>query len=98
MYMIREKGRNGTLEVSPSFLVRTLHWKEPPNFWTRRKRREDREVIPLESIAYVKHRPNRFRSDTVTIATPGSVRRWKVTHAADLVDELNRSMEVLQKA
>lgn len=96
MYAIREKGRNGSLEVTQDLLVRTIHDKEPPNFWTRRRRREGREVIPIRTITDVRHHPSRFRTDTVSVSAQGRVWKWKVSHAGEFVAALNDSVSALQ--
>lgn len=98
MYAIREKGRNGSLEIRSDSLIRTIHDKEPPNFWTKRRRREGRQAIPLAAITSVKHSPNRLRTDTVTVSAQGQVWKWKVSHAAEFIAELNSSLSAAQNA
>ena len=98
MYTIREKGRNGSLEITSDSLVRVIHEKEPPNFWTKRRVHDKHKVIPLESVTHVMYRPNRLRTDVVTISTPDKTWKWKVVHAAEFVTELNDAVASLQNA
>lgn len=97
MYTIRERGRNGNLEITSSSLVRMIHEKEPPNFWTKRRCHDESVVIPLESVTHVMHRLNRLRTDVVTISTPDRTWKWKVARAEALGEELNGALAALQE-
>ena len=106
MYMIRERGRNGGLTITPDALVRTIYEKENQNFWVLPSRKDSTVSIPLDSISSVSHRPRRFRTDRVVVATSvdergqgvligvgdGKAWKWKVANAELFVEELNRAL------
>ena len=82
MYRIREKGKNGTLEITSDLLIRTI----------RRRFRGDRETIPLREITSVRHDRKQMRTDDVQVVTSGQVWEWKVKNAEKFVAELNQAL------
>ena len=106
MYMIREKGRNGGLTITPDALVRTIHEKEEQSFWVLSNRKDSTVSIPLGSISSVSHHTRRFSTDKVVVATSvdeggqgvligvgdGKAWKWKVANAELFVEELNQAL------
>ena len=82
MYRIREQGKNGTLAITPDFLIRTIN----------RRLRRDRETIPLRAITSVRHDRKRLKTDDVQVVTSGQVWVWKVKNAEKFVAELNQAL------
>ena len=82
MYTIREKGRNGTVEITSDFLIRTI----------KRRFRGDRETIPIRAITSVRHDRKVMKTDDVQVVTSGQVWEWKVKDAEKFVTELNQAL------
>ena len=82
MYRIREKGKNGTLEITSDLLIRTI----------RRRFRGERETIPLREITSVRHDQKQMRTDDVKVVTSGQVWEWKVKNAEEFVADLNQAL------
>ena len=82
MYRIREKGKNGTLEITSDLLIRTI----------RRRLRGEWETIPLREITSVRHDQKQMRTDDVKVVTSGQVWEWKVKNAEEFVADLNQAL------
>ena len=83
MYTIREKGKNGTLEITSDFLIRTIK---------KRLGKDDRETIPIRAISSVRHDRKRMKTADVQVVTSGQVWEWKVKNAEEFVAELNQAL------
>ena len=83
MYTIREKGKNGTLEITSDFLIRTIK---------KRLGKDDRETIPIRAITSVRHDRKVMKTDDVQVVTSGQVWEWKVKDAEKFVAELNQAL------
>ena len=83
MYTIREKGKNGTLEITSDFLIRTIK---------KRLGKDDRETIPIRAISSVRHDRKRMKTDDVQVVTSGQVWECKVKNAEKFVAELNQAL------
>ena len=83
MYTIREKGKNGTLEITSDFLIRTIK---------KRLGKDDRETIPIRAISSVRHDRKRMKTDDVQVVTSGQVWEWKVKNAEKFAAELNQAL------
>ena len=83
MYRIREKGKNGTLEITSDFLIRTIK---------KRLGKDDRETIPIRAISSVRHDRKQMKTDDVQVVTSGQVWEWKVKNAEKFVAELNQAL------
>ena len=83
MYTIREKGKNGTLEITSDFLIRTIK---------KRLGKDDRETIPIRAISSVRHDRKRMKPDDVQVVTSGQVWEWKVKNAEEFVADLNQAL------
>lgn len=82
-YMIREDGKNGTVEILDDRIVRT-----------RKKRmgKDDVQTIPIKAITAVAHDRKTLGTDEVKL-TIGSVSyEWKVKDAERMVAELHAKM------
>ena len=78
-HTIREAGKNGKIEITPTGIVRTIK---------RTLAKDDEQFIPFRSIVHVKH-DNRFgRVPIVTIHTAAGNFEWKTNAAADIVKEV----------
>ena len=82
MYTIREKGKNGTVEITSDFLIRTI----------KKRFRGDRETIPIRAITSVRHDRKVMKTDDVQVVTSGQVWEWKVKDAEKFVAELNQAL------
>lgn len=67
--MIREEGKNGTVEVTPTMITRTI---------AKRLGRDDKEMIPMKAISSARHDRKRLGTDVVTLHTSGKVFEWKI--------------------
>jgi hypothetical protein len=74
-FMIREKGRNGSVVVQDGRLIRTLK---------KRLGRSDEQVVMLKSIHEVHLDRNMMRADTIKVTTSGATYVWKCRDAEDL--------------
>ena len=81
-YTVREDGRNGTIEIGPTIITRTFK---------KVVGRNDREIIPMKSIASAHHDRKRVGTDVVTVFTSGKTFEWKIKrsgNARQMVDEI----------
>ena len=83
MWQIKESGRNGSVEITPDALIRTVK---------KRLGRDDRQMIPLRAISSVHHDRKRVKTDAVRIVTSAEVYEWKVTDAESFVEELHTAI------
>ncbi|MDP9201117.1 MAG: hypothetical protein M3P26_04190 [Gemmatimonadota bacterium] len=80
-YMVREEGKNGTIEVLEDRIVRTIK---------RRMGKNDVQTIPIKAITGVSHNRKTLGTDEVTLQIGGATAyTWKVKDAEDMVAELN---------
>ncbi len=87
-YVIRESGRNGSVEVSPKMVERTLK---------RTFGKDDIELIPISQITYVKHDRKTMGSDKVILQTQVNSFEWKIKKskkALQMVEEIKQFMSV----
>ncbi len=79
-YMIREDGKNGTVEILDDRLVRE-----------RKKRmgKTDVQTIPLRSVTGVHHDRKTLGTDLVRLDVGGVSYEWKVKDAERMVAELH---------
>ena len=79
-YMIREGGKNGTVEILDDRLVRE-----------RKKRigKTDVQTIPLRSVTGVHHDRKAIGSDFVRLDVGAVSYEWKVKDAEEMVAELH---------
>jgi len=81
-YVVREDGKNGSVEVTPTMIVRTIK---------KRLGRDDQEMIPMKAISSARHDRKRVGTDVVTLHTSGKVFEWKIAksdQAAAMVAEV----------
>jgi len=81
--MIREDGKNGTVEIFDDRIVRT-----------RKKRvgKNDIQTIPMKSISGVHHDRKSLGTDLVRLDIGSVSYEWKVSKAETMVSELHRRM------
>ena len=79
-YMIREEGKNGTVEILEDRLVRE-----------RKKRigKTDIQTIPLRSVTGVHHDRKTLGTDLVRLDVGAVSYEWKVKDAEEMVAELH---------
>lgn len=79
-YMIREEGKNGTVEILDDRLVRE-----------RKKRigKTDVQTIPLRSVTGVHHDRRTLGTDLVRLDVGAVSYEWKVKDAEEMVAELH---------
>lgn len=78
-YKVREEGKNGTVQVLPDRLVRTVK---------KHLGRDDTQTIPMKAIHEVKIERKIGRGDTVKVTTSASTYEWKCGDAQALHDEI----------
>jgi hypothetical protein len=78
-YKVREEGKNGTVQVLPDRIVRTIK---------KHLGRDDTQTIPLKAVHEVKIERRIGRGDTVKIATSAGSYEWKSGAAQALHDEI----------
>lgn len=81
-YIVREDGKNGSVEVTPTMITRTVK---------KRLGRDDQEMIPMKSISSAKHDRKRMGTDVVTLHTSGKTFEWRIAksdQAQAMVDEI----------
>ena len=81
--MIREDGKNGTVEIDDDRIVRI-----------RKKRlgKEDRQTIPISHISGVHHDRKTLGTDLVLLTVGAISYEWKVSKAEEMVAELHSRM------
>lgn len=83
VYMIREEGKNGKVEVLEDRLIRTR---------SKLIGKDDVQTIPIKAITAVSHDRKTLGTDEVKL-TVGSVSyEWKVRNAEEMVAELHSKM------
>jgi hypothetical protein len=82
-YMVREDGKNGTVEIFADRIVRT-----------RKKLvgKDDVQTIPMRSITGVAHDRKTLGTDEVKLQIGSVAYEWKVKDAEAMVAELHRHM------
>lgn len=83
VFMIREDGKNGTVEVFADRLVRT-----------RKKRvgKDDIQTIPLKSVSGVHHDRKTLGTDLVKLDVGSVSYEWKVSNAERMVAAIHQRM------
>ena len=82
-YMVREDGKNGTVEITDDRLIRT------------RKKvvgKDDVQTIPLTAITSVSHDRKTIGTDLVQLVAGPVSYEWKVKDAERMVAELHEKM------
>ena len=85
-YVIRESGRNGSVEVKSGVLTRTIK---------RRMGKNDEEIIPIKSILHIKHDRKTLGTDVVILTTSSMTLEWKIkrsSQAEQMVTEIKAHM------
>lgn len=82
-YIVREDGKNGTVEIQGGALVRTVR---------RPFGKDDVLTIPLRSIHGVHHDRKTFGTDVVTVTAGHTSYEWKVKDAETFVAALNAAI------
>ena len=82
-YMIREEGKNGTVEIFPDRIVRT-----------RKKTigKDDVQTFPMKSITAVSHDRKTLGTDEVKLQVGSVSYEWKVRNAEAMVAEIHGHM------
>jgi hypothetical protein len=82
-YMVREDGKNGTVEIFPDRIVRT-----------RKKLvgKDDVQTFPIKAITGVSHDRKTIGTDQVLIQFGSVSYEWKVKDAEAMVAELHAIM------
>lgn len=79
MYKIKEAGRNGTVEIKGTRLVRTIK---------KRIGRNDEQVIPISSVSHVEIDRKLLGADTVLVHVGTRTYAWKTSRAEELADRV----------
>jgi len=82
-YMVREDGKNGTVEVLEDRIVRT-----------RKKTfgKDDVQTIPIKSVTAVSHDRKTLGTDQVLLQVGSVSYEWKVRNAEAMVADLHSRM------
>ncbi len=82
-YSVREDGKNGTVHIEGSALVRTI---------SKRIGRDDVLTVPLRSVTGVFHDRKSLGTDVVRVVVGSTEYEWKVKDAAPFVAALNAAV------
>lgn len=82
-YMIREDGKNGTVEIFDDRIVRTR---------MKRLGKDDTQTIPLKAISAVSHDRKTLGTDEVHLTVGAFTYQWKVKNGEHMVAELHSKM------
>jgi hypothetical protein len=82
-YTVKEEGKNGTIEVQPDRIVRTIR---------KLIGRDDTQTIPLKSVTAIRHDRKMLGSDYVQLDAGIATYTWKVKDAESLVHEVQTLM------
>ena len=82
-YMIREEGKNGSVEVLDDRIIRT-----------RKKRmgKDDVQTLPIKAVTGVSHDRKSLGTDEVKLTCGSVTYEWKVKEAEQMVAELHSKM------
>lgn len=79
-YVIREEGKNGSVQILEDRIIRTQK---------KRLGKDDVQTIPIKAVTAVSYDRKTLGTNGVKL-TVGSVNyEWKVKNAEEMVDELN---------
>lgn len=83
VYMIREDGKNGSVEIFPDRIIRT-----------RKKTigKDDMQTFPLKAVTGGSHDRKTLGTDEVKISFGSVSYEWKVKNAEEMVAELHSYM------
>jgi hypothetical protein len=83
LFVIREDGKNGTVEIQSDRIIRT-----------RKKRvgKDDEQVIPIKAISGVHHDRKTLGTDHVKLDVGSVTYEWKVSRAEEMVAALHQRM------
>lgn len=82
-YMIREEGKNGTVEILDDRIVRT-HKK--------RVGKDDVQTIPMKAVTGVSHDRKTLGTDEIKLTVGSITYEWKVKDAERMVAELHQKI------
>lgn len=82
-WKIRESGKNGTVQVMPDRLVRTLK---------KRIGKDDVQLIPIKHITSVHHDRKSLSTDKVLVQAGVTTYEWKVSKAESFVRAVNEAV------
>jgi len=83
VYMIREDGKNGSVEIFPDRIVRTKK---------KMVGKDDVQTFPIKAITGVSHDRKTLGTDQVLIQFGSVSYEWKVKDAEAMVSELHSIM------